>query len=279
MGSIQSRVPYEEYAAIKALNISSLKELRRSPLHYRHRLDHPKASAALTLGSAAHVAILEPERFDRDHAVWGERTESGNLRPRNGKLWDAFREANAGKRILTEDEHTLVMAMQRAVRSDATAMEYLASGDPEVTMEWAAEGRQCKGRVDWLTVVDGVHTIVGLKTARDCRPFIFGSASAKLGYHLQWAFYYDGYEALRHRSARMVEIVVESDAPHAVAVYHVPSDIIEQGRQEYLELMKILAECERAKHWPGPCVGEQILTLPSWAYESHDDVNDIGLEL
>lgn len=279
MKSIQSRVPYDDYAAIKAVNISSLKEMRRSPLHYRDRLDVPKESAALTLGSAAHVAILEPERFDRDHAVWGERTAGGNIRPRNGKLWDAFRAANAGKRILTEDEHALVMAMQRAVRSDSTAMEYLASGDPEVSMQWDLEERACKGRVDWLTVVDGVHTIVGLKTARDCRPFVFGSASAKLGYHLQWAFYFDGYEHIRSRSARMVEIVVESARPHAVAVYHVPSDIIEQGRQEYIELLKLLSECEAGDHWPGPVQGEQILTLPSWAYESHDDVDGLGLEL
>lgn len=278
MKSIQSRVSYEDYAAVKAINVSRLKELQRSPLHYQYRLTHPKETAALNLGSATHVAILEPERFDRDHAVWGERTDSGRMRPRNGSAWEAFERANAGRRILTEDEHTKVLAMQAAVRGDAVAMEYLASGDPEVSMTWDGDDRLCKGRVDWLTQVDGVHTIVGLKTARDCRPYVFGSASAKLGYALQWAWYYDGYERITGRSARMVEIVVESEAPHAVAVYHIPSDVLEYGREEYRNLMKLLAECERTDRWPGPVVGEQTLTLPSWVYGSADDLSDLGLE-
>jgi hypothetical protein len=57
--SIQSRVPRDEYDAINAMNITRLKELRRSPLHF---LMSPKTSDAMTLGIATHVAVLEPER-------------------------------------------------------------------------------------------------------------------------------------------------------------------------------------------------------------------------
>lgn len=280
MKQIQSRVPWEEYAALDGVSITRLKELQRSPLHYLHRLTNPKDTPALALGSAAHCAILEPERFDHDYAVWGERTDSGKMRPRNGKLWDDFVAANDTKRILTEDEHVKVLAMQTAVRGDATAMQYLAAGDPEVTMRWQCGPHNCKGRVDWLTEVDRVHTLVGLKSARDCRPFVFGSASAKLGYHLQWAYYRDGYEEITRRIARMVEIVVESEPPHAVAVYMIPDDIVEQGRDEYRPLLERLAECQQTKTWPGPVIGEQILTLPSWAYEREDDdLSDLGLEV
>jgi hypothetical protein len=76
----------------------------------------------------------------------------------------------------------------------------------------------------------------------------------------------------------MVEIVVESKPPYASAVYRIPSDIIDQGRDEYLEALALLDECERKNEWPGPVVEEQDLSLPSWVYESSDDLTDIGLE-
>jgi hypothetical protein len=281
-GCLQSRVPWDVYAKTRGVSITRLKELKRSPLHFQYRRNAPDVETApLRLGIAAHCATLEPERFERDYAIWTRRTDSGRLAPRTGKAWDEF-EASAvadGRRVLTDKEYESAMAISRAVRSDETARKFLATGDPEVTMEWQFNGRACKGRIDWHTQMDGGHVVVGLKTARDCRPFVFGSAAAKLGYHLQWAFYRDGYEAITGRVPAMVEIVVESAPPYAVATYVIPSDVIEQGREEYEDLMRILAECERENHWPGPVIGEQHLTLPSWAYESHDDIGDLGLEL
>lgn len=275
---IRSRVPWEEYVELPGDSITRIKELRRSAQHYQYRVAHPKETTALTLGRAAHCAVLEPERFYRDHAVWSRRTESGNLGPRNGKWWDAFKLEHADKTIITEDECIDVLDIQKAVRSNVDAMRYLAAGDPEVTMQWTTWGRACKGRADWLTNVDGESVLVGLKTARDCRHFIFGNAAARLGYHLQWAYYFDGYEAITGRKPKVVEIVVESEAPYAVVVYVIPDDIIQQGRDEYMVLLEQLAECEQKNTWPGPAVGEQILTLPTWVYEVHDDLSELGLE-
>lgn len=274
---IQSRVPWADYAAIPALSISRLKELRRSPLHYAYSLMHPKDTKPLTLGKAAHTAVLEPERYERTYAVWGERTESGDLRPRRGKDWEAFKAANLGHELVTADEHDLAFAIQRAVRSNATAMRYLENGDPEVTLQAVLNGRPCRGRVDWLTALGG-PVLVGLKTARDCRHFVFGSAAAKLGYHWQWAFYSDLYHAITGTNPKLVEIVVESAPPHAVAVYTITDDILCQGREEYEAAMVRLAECEATGYFPGPQDDEEELTLPTWAYNATDDLAEIGLE-
>src|SRR5690242_14058178 len=89
-GAIESRIPEAEYRALPGVSITRLKELKRSPKHYRYRLDHPRETAPLTLGGAAHVACLEPERFDRDFATWTRRTASGAMAPRKGQWWDAF---------------------------------------------------------------------------------------------------------------------------------------------------------------------------------------------
>lgn len=276
---IRSRVPVEEYRALPGTSITRLKELRRSPMHYRYALAHPKETTALRLGTAAHVAVLEPERFDRQFAIWSRRSENtGNLCPRNGKWWEAFKAENEGRDIITIDQAEEALAIQRAVRDNETAMKYLQLGDPEVTLQWTIRGRMCKGRADWITHIDGRPYLVGLKTARDCRHYIFGNAAAKLGYHLQWAYYFDGYQFITDECPGVVEIVVESAAPYAVAVYIIPDDIIQQGRDEYMVLLEQLEECERADSWPGPSTGEEILTLPSWVYEAHDDLSDLGLE-
>lgn len=278
---IASRMPVAEYRALPGVSISQLKELKRSPKHYRYRLAHQKVTAPMTLGTAAHTAVLEPERFSREYAVWGERTKTGNLRPRNGKDWDAFAAQHTQRTIITADEYKDVLAIQEAVRGDAVAMRYLETGDPEVSMQWLHDGQARKGRLDWLTNVSEEPVLVGLKTARDCRHFVFGSAAAKLGYHLQWAYYFDGFTSIKADGAvpRVVEIVVESDAPHAVAVYEIPFDIMEQGREEYQDLLVQLAECETKNEWPGPITEEQILTLPSWVYQTQDDLSDLGLEM
>jgi hypothetical protein len=277
---IRSRVLREEYDSLPGISITRLKELRRSPMHYLYRLTNPKQSDALTLGTATHVAALEPERFESQFMVWQGVTASGRAKPRSGKNWLSFKDAaaKAGQTILTAAEALEARTIARAVRSDPLALAYLEVGDPEVTLQWQVRGRIARGRADWLTKVDGEPVIVGLKTARDARPIQFGNACAKLGYHLQWAFYYDGYEFITGRQARMVEIVVENAPPYAVVVYRIPDDVIQQGRDEYLVLLDQLDECERAGSWPGPSTQEEYLTLPSWVYAAHDDLSELGLE-
>lgn len=274
MTAIQTRVPWDAYAALPGVSITRLKELKRSPLHFRHRMDHPKETAPLILGRAAHCATLEPDRFEKDFSVWGRRTSSGNLAPRNGKHWQAFKDECQGQEIITADQYNDAMAIQHGVRGNPDAMVFLASGEPEVTLRWGFDGRQCKGRVDWLTRYEGAPALVGLKSARDCRPFQFGRQAANLGYHLQWAFYLDGYKTVTGGELpRVFEIVVEAEPPHASVVYEVPDEVLLHGAKEYSELLERLAECERDHKWPGPAPGIQILTLPAWVYGEEMEIS------
>lgn len=289
-GQIRSRVPAAEYQALPGVGITRLKELKRSGLHYQYRLANPKSTAPLVLGAAAHCAVLEPERFPRQYAVWRRRSENtGNLCPRNGQHWEAFKGNVApGQEIITEDDELAALAIGKTVRADPLAMRYLAAGDPEVTMQWetsiaATIGAptifSCKGRVDWLTHLDGVPYLVGLKSARDARPLIFGTAAARLQYHLQWAYYLDGYASITSKVPKLREIVVESEPPHDVVVFDIPEDVVHQGREEYQALLRHLRQCEERAEWLGCGNGtEQVLTLPTWVYPQGDDLTDLGLE-
>lgn len=270
--TIQTHFTYEAYQALPGINVSSLKELRRSPLHYQHRLSHPMTSDALTLGTAAHVATLEPHRYDSAVSVWDRKTDTGRAAPRTGRAWDAFVADASGRTIITTDEDETARAIAAAVRGSPAAARYLADGAPEVSMQWERDGHVLKGRVDWLTVRDGVDVVVGLKTTRDCRPREFGLQSHRLGYHLQWAYYHDGFVAITGRVPQMVEIVVESAAPYAVAVYTIPEPVLNLGREEYENALAMLRHCEQSGQWPGPVEHETELALPMWAYGTADEI-------
>lgn len=274
MGRIVAGVDFSTYRAAAGVNVSSLKELARSPLHYRYAKDNPKpTTSAMSLGTAAHCATLEPKRFAAEFVTW-----TGGRRA--GKEWDAFKaDAEAAQRlILTEDERDTALAIAQAVRACPEAMVYLKRGHAEVSMSWQHDEPELalKGRVDWLTVADGCDVVVGLKTTRDLRPREFAAQAARLCYHWQWAFYYDGFERITGRKPAMVEIVVENAAPHAVAVYRIPEHVLERGRQEYRDALTTLAQCEASGVWPGPVVGEVEFDLPGWAYP--EDENDIILD-
>lgn len=273
---------FDEYRRAPGTNVSALKELSRSPRHYQFRLNNPKESAALKMGSVCHTAVLEPHRFLAEYVLWDKRDDEDGLKRRRGKDWKAFEaEArDAGKRVVTDAEYKLALSMRDAVRTHSAAMRYLHSGQAEVSMFWqdAETGRNCKGRIDWLTTSEG-DVLAGLKTARTAHPIGFGNAAARLGYHLQWAYYRDGYQAITGKSARMVEIVVENTPPYDVVVFVIPDEVIDAGQEEYREHFKKLAECEASGSWPGLAAEEQVLSLPSWVYGADDDLSDLDLDM
>jgi len=90
---------FAEYQAIQAVNFSSLKMMRESPLHYRHALTAIRAeSPAMALGSAVHCAVLEPGRFALEYSpepVFGDCRLKENKATR-----DLWRAANEGKKTV-----------------------------------------------------------------------------------------------------------------------------------------------------------------------------------
>ncbi len=268
VNTIEPGLSFEQYRARPGLSISQLKELKRSPLHYKHLLSNPKDSEPFALGRAAHCAVLEPDRFDSEYATWSRRTSSNAMAPRKGRHWDAFIRANASRSIITDDQFAEATGMRDAVRQHPDAAKYLRTGSPEVSLFWSFMGRQCRGRVDWLHESDEFGVVlVGLKSTRDVRLHQFSREAARMGYHFQWAYYHDGWKTITGRAPdRVVEICVETKPPHAVGVYTIQGEELEIGSAEYMALLEQLDEREQTNKWPGPNPTEQVLVLPSWVY-------------
>lgn len=252
---------HADYASIPATNWSLLKELRRSPLHYRHRLTTPLADTArMAFGRAVHCAVLEPDRFPLEYIVWDGA--------RRGKEWAAFKLASGHRTILTADEYRTCLAVRDSVRSDPVAAPYLQDGESEVTIQWTddATGIKCKARLDYFSAA----ALVDVKTTADVTDRIFGALAARMGYHGQMAFYHDGLAA-NGCDVPVKIIAVEAEPPHDVAVFDVDEDALWAGRQLYRGLLAMLAGCLETERWPGRYQTEVPLALPAWVYPDMDD--------
>ena len=257
----------EEYDAIEAVNWTTAKEAAKSPLHYRERVEHPlEDTTRLAIGRAGHTAVLEPDRFALDYAVFrGER--------RAGKAWEEFRGAHPENiTILRVDEYEQCLAMRDAVRNHPVAGPIFRRGTAEHVLTWtdATTGLPCKGRIDFLA--DG-PVLVDLKTTKSVSAREFAATAARMLYHAQLAFYRQGLAANGVCAVPTKIVAVEVDAPHDVAVFALDDDTLWAGEEVVREVMTKIAECRRSKSWPGRYATEQPLTLPAWAFpqQSTDD--------
>jgi len=262
---------FAEYLKIDAVNWSTLKEMRRSPLHYQHRLVTAREdSARLAMGRATHTAVFESDRFLVDYALFvGDR--------RAGKDWDACCAANKGKTILKAAEYETCLAMRDAVRAHPVAGPALTPpGEAEKVLTWTDErtGLLCKSRLDWWRV----GLFADLKTSADVDAERFAATSYRMGYHGQMAFYRAGLVANGLNAPPPWIIAVEATAPHDVAVLELDDDALYAGERMVAELLALVAAGRFSGQWPGRYPEKRPLSLPRWA-AAVDDGGIGGLDL
>jgi len=253
----------DNYHTSPGVSWSRLKHLRESPIHYRHHLTNPvETTPAMVLGTATHLAVLEPERFESEVAVWTGGT-------RRGKVYDEWVAESEGKLQLREQDLPQILGMASATRNHPAAAELLRQGVAETELRWTDErsGLECRGKVDWLDLTRGI--LLDFKTTRSTSERALMRQVADMGYHCQMEHYRRGVEATTGVSPRVYIIAVESSAPYDVSVYElddgVPDGALHVGGQILDDLLGRLAECVRLDEWPGRQPEVRNLCLPGWA--------------
>jgi hypothetical protein len=260
-----------DYFAAPGVNWSTLKYMRISPLAYRYACDNPMQDrTALMKGRAVHTLALEPDRFLAEYAVYdGKR--------RAGKEWIGFRDYYASKTVLTEAEYELCVAVADAVLADRLALKIIRSGIIEKSIFWtdAETGLACKARPDIVTA----DAVVDLKTTSTIDARLFGSLSARMGYHQQLAHYDAGVQKHYGKRSQRLIIAVETKPPHDVGVFAISPDDCYAADCDVADLLAKVKACTDANRWPGRYDGIQALQIPAWATAMAEDVEALGLNV
>lgn len=267
----------QDYHNTKALVSKSALDVigERSLLHYRYFLDQPfnPPTDAMKLGSAFHVATLEPDLFKEkviEMPDFGPLQSSKNRAVRD----DWLKEQGPHVTVLKREQIIIAQTMGQSVRNHPPARALLRRIRAEVTVAWTdpATGLKCKCRAD--AVPFGFDVACDLKSARDASPAGFARACANERYHVQDAFYTEGFRANDFDIAHFAFIVCESEPPYACAVYELNDEARVRGEQLYMRELRALAKAIETDTWPGYSDKVENLALPRWATpdEPDDDV-------
>ena len=260
---------FADYLKLDAVSASGLKAMRKSPREYLHVITQGrKATRAMGLGTGAHAAIFEPERFAREYVVWdGDR---------RGKDYSAFCEQHPGQVILKRGEYDLCTGMRDAARAHPVAGPLLSPpGEAEKVWRWVDEetGLPAKARTDWWRL----GLLADLKTSADIDRRRFEATVYRLGYHIQAAHYRAGLAANGIVDVPPFTIIaVESSPPHDVAVFEIDDGFLFAGEVERADLMAQVSACRLTHRYPGRYPETVPLSLPAWV-QRDEDADGFGL--
>ncbi|MDX2458705.1 MAG: PD-(D/E)XK nuclease-like domain-containing protein, partial [Gammaproteobacteria bacterium] len=203
---------------------------------------------AYLFGRAAHLLLLEPQRFFAGVKILphGFRANSDAGKAVLGAA------RRVGQMVLKMAEFEVLVAMKTAVMAhDFAGMAFL-DGQPERTLVWrdTETGVLLRCRPDFLPA-NGRH-IPDYKTAASARPDRFVRDAYAFGYHMRAAHYLDGIAAVTGTAPDSYFFVVqEKTPPYLVTCVTLDSAAIDWGRIQNRKAIHLFADCLAADRWPG----------------------------
>lgn len=265
-----------DYHAHASISSSAVKVFNRSPLHYWQAYLNPnrepsESKAGMVLGSLVHTLFLEPEQYAAEYAIL---PTSIDKRTKAGKAEFAeFEQANAGKCLISAEQYQTAQNMTASLESHpVTQLLDQHDGIVEASIFYAdpTTGVECRVRPDWcLPPCDAFPNglIIDLKSTDDARPAAFSRTCANFGYDVSAAMYVDGFQ-LHYCTAEPPDflfLVVERDAPYAVACYQASYDMLNNGRTKLNRSLSEFAKCQISNIWPGYDSTIKAIEMPAWA--------------
>lgn len=258
----------EAYHRGPGISKTGLDHVARSPaLFYALHLDPgrpaEKERAGQLEGQLAHCAILEPAEFDRRYAVGPDVSRATKA----WKEWEAS--LPAGVIAIKPDQRETALRQAESVRRLPDVAEALAAGRPEVSAYWIDPdtGVLCRCRPDWVHPAgeSGV-VLLDVKTYSDASPAEFARQIARKRYHVQDAFYSEGFgRAAGVDVLGFVFVAVETEWPFAASAVMLDEPGRDVGRIQYRRDLDTYARCLAANEWPGYGAAIHQVSLPAWA--------------
>lgn len=266
-----------DYHASEGISKSGLDLIAHSPAHYYGRKIDPnrppeiEQTIAQQNGEIAHCAILEPDEFSK-------RFQVGPDVIRSTKQWKEFESLlPSGVSAIKPDQSIAARRQAASVRCIDDIAKSLSVGHAEVSAYWIDEetGVLCKCRPDFVhDCGDAGVVLIDVKTCGNASPGEFSRMIAKHRYHVQDAYYSDGFAiASGRRVLGFVFAAVEMIYPYAASAIALDEDSIDQGRRDYRRNLDTYAECLYSGIWPGYGLEVQIARLPNWSFDNDEEIS------
>ena len=266
-------VPAPAYHATQAVSQSTLKKVAASPAKLKWEREHPRydTPAAFKIGTAVHLALLEPDKFDTSYTSMPKvdrRTKEGKA-----KAEEHERAAN-GRIVLTEDEMDIVQRIYARSRADKELGVYFEGGSHELSFFAQDEqtGLVLRCRPDQLVTVNGLQVVVDLKTTDCATESVFEKDILNYGYLTQAAFYMDTLEAATgRRPDAFVIVAVEKSRDCDYTTWMFDDDTLAFATEEYRRWLSVYADCVKTGVWPGYKRGLISYKLPKWKVNKFEE--------
>lgn len=174
----------KDYFKNLALSQSDVKNLLNSYQMFKLKRESNESTPAMEFGTAFHTAILEPEKFVNEYAVF-----NGDKRTKTGK--EEYELLSASKRVINANEYKLLTDMQEAFNASEFA-QILKESKIEQELYFNYDGHDCKAKIDFYRENPSIEydaEIYDIKTIDNCtEKNIFYTIKDRM-YYLQ-DFYY-----------------------------------------------------------------------------------------
>jgi hypothetical protein len=252
----------EEYHASDAVSSSFLKKLHTTtPGHAMAQRVSDVQQAIFDLGTAAHTALLEPDRMGKDIV-------EGPDAARNTKVWKEFvADQKEGAICLKSEDYQRVLAMARAALEIDVVSNLVLANDRvvEASAFWhdAHTGLHCRVRPDLY--VPSKRIMLDYKTSASASASMFGQSVGRYAYHLQQAMYVDGWlRAGGGKTEAFYFLAQEKEEPYACQLFELDADAANRGQQAYRTALEQYRSCLATRTWPCYPREVQLLGLPKW---------------
>lgn len=259
----------EEYHAdITAVGSTNVRVVLDSPKAFHARFFYHEQlpeSDALRMGKLIHMAVLEPERFQKAYQVC---PDFGDMRSPARKLQRAewVESLPPGTVVIKkQDELDQIDGIVRSILSHKRGADFMREGIVEIPGIYRDDetGIRLKIKPDFRSV-DGIR-LNDLKSCLSSEPRAFANQVYQSRYDLQMFMQAEG---IRHITGKFPDVIsliaVEKAPPYESAIYYFEREDLFQAELDYHTALKKLKTAIDKNHWPQRQTEIERIKMPQW---------------
>ena len=267
-----------KFGPTDSLSSTEAKRILQAPKVLKWTRGHPQEpKAAYDFGHIVHGIVLgtglEVVEIPDDLL-----SASGAATTKAAKEFIADVRADGGIPMKAKDlEFPRVVA--QAVLDDPVAGPLFKQGRPEQSIYGQDEqtGVWMRGRLDWVTELDGATCLVDLKTtAGDASAGEFTREAAKLEYAVQREFYRQIWQTVTGEvDPRFIHVVVSKKPPYLVNVVEMDFEYELIGQAKVRRALDTYKQCMDSGVWPGYPAEITTIGPPAYYANAEEDLDEM----